>query len=151
MRPTLTVRPATESDLPYLISLRLDTMSEHLRKAGVQLVADEQEARARVHLESCAIVLLDGQPAGMLKVVKRPDSWTIVQIQIAPRFQGQGLGTQLIAEALVEARQARVPVLLSVLKANPARELYERLGFTIVGEGELEYEMRAEVQPDGLA
>lgn len=43
---------------------------------------------------------------------------------------------------LREAGQAGVAVELSVLKVNPARRLYERLGFVQVSEGEHSYLMR---------
>jgi predicted phosphodiesterase len=44
---------------------------------------------------------------------------------------------------LEEARQG-VAVTLQVLKMNPARRLYERLGFCIVGETGMKYRMKAE-------
>jgi ribosomal protein S18 acetylase RimI-like enzyme len=141
----LALRPASEADVPYLVSLRLKTMSEHLQRVGVQLVTEEQEARARIYLDSCSIVLLQQQPVGMLKIVREAENWRIVQIQLDPQIQSQGLGTKLLTQVLTEARQAQVPVQLSVLKANQAKNLYERLGFRIVGEDELEYEMQTEV------
>ncbi|WP_408506216.1 N-acetyltransferase [Paraburkholderia sediminicola] len=35
-----------------------------------------------------------------------------------------------------------LPVTLKVLKGNPASHLYERLGFEIVAEDEIEFRMR---------
>jgi ribosomal protein S18 acetylase RimI-like enzyme len=50
----------------------------------------------------------------------------------------------LLQELLADAARAQVAVELSVLKANPARLLYERLGFKLIGEDEYEYRMRHE-------
>jgi predicted GNAT family acetyltransferase len=36
------------------------------------------------------------------------------------------------------------PVVLTVLKNNPARRLYERLGFAVAGEAGVKLEMRRE-------
>lgn len=69
--------------------------------------------------------------------------WELVQIQIAPAWQGAGIGSHLVRALLEQARQAGAVVRLSVLKANPARQLYERLGFAVVAELDHAYEMAA--------
>jgi ribosomal protein S18 acetylase RimI-like enzyme len=46
---------------------------------------------------------------------------------------------------LDEARRSGKPVALQVLKVNPARRLYERLGFSVTGENETLYFMKATV------
>ena len=120
-------------------------MTEHLDRAQVKLDANETEERARSHMESCSIVLLDDQRAGMIKVVRQPDFSKIVQLQIEPTLQGQGIGGALLTEVVADAKLKGLVVQLSVLKDNPAKRLYERLGFKVVGEGTLEYDMQAEV------
>jgi ribosomal protein S18 acetylase RimI-like enzyme len=47
---------------------------------------------------------------------------------------------------LAEWEPTRKPVVLGVLKNNPARRLYERLGFLVVGESEMKFMMRHEPQ-----
>lgn len=63
---------------------------------------------------------------------------------IDPTRQGRGLGTEIVRNLLAEAAAARVPVELQVLKVNPARRLYERLGFTVFAEATIHYRMRAD-------
>jgi ribosomal protein S18 acetylase RimI-like enzyme len=58
----------------------------------------------------------------------------LASIEIAPEFQNQGIGTRLIRDVLDESDRLRLAVRLSVLKVNPARRLYERLGFQCSGE-----------------
>ena len=48
----------------------------------------------------------------------------------------------MLEGVIADARKAGVDVVLSVLKANPARSLYERLGFLVEGEDSHEYFMR---------
>jgi GNAT superfamily N-acetyltransferase len=60
--------------------------------------------------------------------------WDLIQIQLTPSLQGQGFGAQLIQSIISQARQAGASLKLDVLKANPARRLYERLGFTTIAE-----------------
>ncbi|MCY1552973.1 Acetyltransferase (GNAT) domain protein [compost metagenome] len=101
-------------------------------------------ARIRHRFESAQIVQLHGRPAGLFKTLREPSGWRVVQIQIDPAFQGQGLGRHLLSGLLRQADQAGAPVTLSVLKGNPARRLYESLGFAAMEETELEIEMRYE-------
>ena len=53
-------------------------------------------------------------------------------IAVLPDYIGQGIGTQLMRHLLEAASQVYPAVMLSVRKSNPARYLYERMGFEIV-------------------
>jgi hypothetical protein len=44
---------------------------------------------------------------------------------------------------VIDAQDGGLPVTMCVLKFNPARRLYERSGFAIVGEIETHYPMEA--------
>ena len=48
----------------------------------------------------------------------------------------------VIGELLAEADERNVQVELRVLKVNPAKSLYERLGFAVFDETETHYRMR---------
>jgi len=57
----------------------------------------------------------------------------LMAVGVDPRFQGQGIGTKIIRQTLIECDRARVPVYLDT--SNPRNlPLYERLGFKITGE-----------------
>jgi ribosomal protein S18 acetylase RimI-like enzyme len=53
-------------------------------------------------------------------------------IAVLPQYIGQGIGARLLARLLEDARSLYPAVVLSVRDANPARRLYERLGFVVV-------------------
>ncbi|WP_251865635.1 GNAT family N-acetyltransferase [Achromobacter sp. Marseille-Q4962] len=141
---TPVLRPASEDDLPFLLALRRAAMGPHLRRAGAPLDEASMLARVRHRFEDARIVWLGGRRAGLFKVTREPGRWHVAQIQIDPSLQGRGLGRRLLSGLLDEADAQGVPVTLSVLKDNPARRLYESLGFAIVGAGALEYDMRRE-------
>jgi ribosomal protein S18 acetylase RimI-like enzyme len=103
----------------------------------------EQDMRRVLFRLDCAqVILLAKQPVGLLKVSRDGKDWDLIQIQLAPSFQGQGFGTELIQSVITEARNAGASLKLDVLKANPARRLYERLGFTVITEKAHIIEMR---------
>jgi ribosomal protein S18 acetylase RimI-like enzyme len=143
----LTFRVATEADVPFLLELRRRTMTEHLQRSGVEPSQSERIERVRANFACAEIVLLSGTPVGLLKVVRSQDNWDLVQIQILPEKQGGGLGSSILGKLLADADDARVSVSLSVLRANPARRLYERLGFRIVGESDKAFDMLYENKP----
>lgn len=56
-------------------------------------------------------VLVDGEIAGFTEYRRRPGLIAFIHTLIDPRFEGQGLGTQLVRTALSEARSDRLSVL----------------------------------------
>jgi GNAT superfamily N-acetyltransferase len=66
------------------------------------------------------------------------DSIPELSIGVVPGWRGRGVGRRLIDELVRLARDRRIAAIsLSVEAANPARRLYERIGFdTVVVEGD---------------
>lgn len=57
-------------------------------------------------------------------------------ISLYAPYRGQGIGGVMMRRMLDELREAGYPrASLSVQKENPALRLYERLGFSIIGDG----------------
>ena len=138
----LTRRQATTQDIPFLLALRQQTMNGHVIASGAE-VSDAHHMARLMHRFECAEVLLhEGVPVGLLKVSRDPHEWVVIQIQLAPGCQGGGIGTGLLAEVIDQAASAGVDLTLSVLKANPAKSLYERFGFVVERESEFSCEMR---------
>ena len=61
-----------------------------------------------------------------------PDGTPELAIAVLPDYLGQGIGMQLMKHLLEAASQVYPAVMLSVRMSNPARYLYERMGFEIV-------------------
>ena len=138
----MTKRPATEADLPYLMWLRRKTMDDHLRASG-ETPTNEYHAQRLHYRYDCADVLVqDNRAVGLLKVARDPGEWEIIQIQLDPSLHGQGVGRTLLEEVISGARSAGANLTLKVLTANPARKLYEELGFEACGIEGNEVRMR---------
>ncbi|MFB9888013.1 GNAT family N-acetyltransferase [Balneatrix alpica] len=134
-----TLRPATPTDRPFLLQLRLTVMVPHCEASGLYLSQEEQQRRVDYRYDCAQVIEYQGQPAGLLKLVQHPDHWELLQLQLAPLCQGQGIGRQILQQLQQQAQLAGLPIRLSVLKKNPARHLYERLGWQGYGEDEHEY------------
>ena len=78
---------------------------------------------------------VDGQRVGMLQLFERPTSIEIGEIQIAPPYQGRGIGTILLRDTISGAHAKGKKVSLSTgLKNHRAFALYKRLGFRHIGK-----------------
>ena len=146
--PALEFRNATEADMPFLLALRHATMSEHLARVNAARDDAAQLARVLSLFEHARIVSMNGRDIGLLKAYKEPTRWYIAQIQIAPEFQGQGLGRALIENVLSQASRDQLPTALKVLTGNPARRLYEALGFREVSRDGADHLMVCPSRPD---
>jgi ribosomal protein S18 acetylase RimI-like enzyme len=81
------------------------------------------------------VIELDGKPIGRLYVDRAPAELRLMDIALLPEHRGRGIGGQLVRDLIEEADAAGVPVTLHVEAHNPARRLYERLGFLVVEPG----------------
>lgn len=141
--PAISLRPACEADLPQLLILWQAAMSPHFRAAGLSSKAENPERRLRMNFAMASIILHSKQLIGMLKLDRTTHPcWQLVQLLLAPEAQGKGLGTTLLYALIAEAKSCGAGVQLSVLKGNPAKKLYERIGFMTVAEEPHAWNMR---------
>jgi ribosomal protein S18 acetylase RimI-like enzyme len=144
-RMQIGLRPGAMEDREYLWRLRCETMREYVEKTWGW---DEAWQRRRFDESfdppSLLIIEKDGEPIGYISVRRTGDEIFLAVIEIAPEHQNQGIASQLIKDLLAESDRSRLPVTLRVLKVNPARRLYERLGFVHAGETPTHYLMRRE-------
>lgn len=75
------------------------------------------------------IIEQDGVPIGRLYTDHRPANIHILDIALLPKVRGQGIGTFLLKQIFTEAEQQKKAVTIFVESCNPAKRLYERLGF----------------------
>lgn len=77
------------------------------------------------------VIEAEGAPVGCLAVAEHDDHVFVDRIALLPSWQGLGIGTRLMRQVIDDAERRDLPVRLSVLDNNPARRLYERLGFRV--------------------
>jgi GNAT superfamily N-acetyltransferase len=143
------LRPAIASEIHALYEIHRAGMREYV-EATFGEWAEELQREAFVSkyadLASPAytldVVLVDGEVAGYLHVEREADMVLLANIRVAPRWQRHGLGAALVEGVIAVA--APLPVELGVLRVNPARALYERLGFHVTEETVTHFRMRHE-------
>jgi ribosomal protein S18 acetylase RimI-like enzyme len=139
------LRPAAKHDRGFLIDLYATTRAGELaavdwdgatKRAFVEHQFTAQDAHYRAHYEGATldIVEVEGEPAGRLYVHRGKTDIRIMDIALSPEFRGRGVGTELLRALIREAEASGAKLSIHVESTNPARSLYERLGFVPVGE-----------------
>ena len=75
--------------------------------------------------------MLEHKRIGRLTVEDKTDHVFLAYIALLPACQNRGIGSEIIRSVMVEAKARGKPVMLTVLKPNPVKALYERLGFVV--------------------
>ena len=139
---TVALRQVTASDAQFLVQLFASTRAHELalmpiaaaqKDALMQMQSRAQEMHYRHAFPDAdyAVVEVDGVPAGRLYVNRAPHEIRLIEITLLSPWRGQGVGSRLLTGLLEEARSDAKTVVLRVAPLNPARALYEQLGFVV--------------------
>ncbi|MBB2483634.1 GNAT family N-acetyltransferase [Mitsuaria sp. WAJ17] len=139
-RQGLGARPCGPLDRDFLRALYAGTRESELAQTGwpaeqVQAFLAGQFEHQRRHFEThfpgALFLLLErkGQAIGRLYWWEGEDRAVLVDVILLPALRGQGLGTALLKTLLDRADARCLPIELHVEAGNPARRLYQRLGF----------------------
>lgn len=149
---SLGLRPTTAEDTPFLKSLfastRLDEMAllaydSNLQEVFVTMQFNAQTSQYDMNYPQAdhSLILWNDAPIGRFLVNKGPKEFTLVDISLLPAHRGSGIGTYLLQRLLNEATEAGKPIKLNVWQSNPAKKLYERMGFSATDEAGIYCEM----------
>ena len=142
----ISYRSALENDLDFLYSLHVATMREYVDQVwGWDDVYQESLFQKNYIPANIQIITSDGKDIGMLSIEERENDIFLRTIEIHPNLQRKGSATTIIKNILAKGLQKNKPVFLQVLKVNPARQLYERLGFAIIEETNTHYKMQTSI------
>lgn len=143
----ISVRPEREEDVEFMRllyrELRWEEMapladwSDGMKTAFLSQQYDAQRQHyARAYYDAeFLVVVRDGQPIGRLYLYRGdPKDIRIVDIGLLIAERNRGLGRALIEAVFDEARAGDRSVSIHVEVFNPARRLYDRLGFVEEGE-----------------
>lgn len=137
------LRPFRQQDYSFAERLYRETQQPLLSKIGGW---DDKKTLSRFkklfRRKEVRIILLGDIDVGWMQISESANEINIHQIHIEEEFRSRGIGTKLIRAILDYGRKKNKSVALYVVKNNPAQELYKRLGFTIIGEGEHKLHMR---------
>jgi len=140
-----TLRPATAADDAFLLRVYAGTRADELALTGwdearcqafVTMQYRAQAAHYRVHwpdAEQSVIELRDAHEVvhdvGRLWLHRRPDALHLLDVALLPAWRERGVGSALLLALMDEAASRGRGLTIYVENGNPARRLYDRLGF----------------------
>ncbi len=157
---SLDLRPACAEDQAFLFDVYASTRCEEMALVAwnkpqqdsflrMQFKAQQSSYTLQFPNADYRIIVHDGQAAGRLIVDWSGADILLIDIVLLPQFRNAEIGTVLIKQVMNGAASARKPLKLHVEKFNPARRLYDRLGFSMIGDHGIYLEMVW--KPEGAA
>jgi len=158
MTESIDIRPATSDDTRILFEVYASTRSEELAPVpwtseqklqflAFQFQSQDEHYRQMFPSASFDVIDVDGVPAGRLYVNRTEGTIHVIDIALLPAARGRGIGRTILRGLCAEAEAQGARVTISVEKFNPAKRLYERMGFRMFEDGEVyqRMEWRADV------
>jgi ribosomal protein S18 acetylase RimI-like enzyme len=141
----VSLRPATGEDRAFLYEVYASTRQEELAplrwdeattRTFLTMQFDAQDHHYHTYYDGAEflVILVDDRPAGRLYVARWQTELRLMDIALLPPYRNAGIGTALIKDLMEEARRTGHAVRLHVEPFNPAMRLYQRLGFSRIGE-----------------
>ena len=140
----LKIRPYTEADYQYTHDLQKENVISYIDKYWGGWNSDI--FRRDVCPDITWIIECDGQMAGFF-VLSLKEKAHLRNIEIAAAFRNKGLGSQVMDHCERESvKKGFNELYLEVFLDNPARSLYERLGYKTYRVSETHYMMKKQLK-----
>jgi len=139
------LRVATPADEAWQLAIYAGTRADEMAMTGwppeqcaafvaLQHRAQQQHYAQHFPHSVCHLILVGNEVAGRLWLDGQEERLHILDIALLPAWRGQGLGTRCLQALAEQAAAAGRALSIQVEIHNPARRLYERLGFVADGE-----------------
>jgi len=138
----IALRPALDHDFEYCKCLYFREMKWIIDKLHLDRAAQEISFMQQWSPTQVRVITLDGTDVGWLHAITKNDELFVAQMFVDGPFQRRGIGTEVMKRLIGEATEFNLAVSLNVVKTNPARRLYERLGFRITHEDDRKLYMK---------
>ena len=111
--------------------LKLTNWTELQKKAFIIMQLMAQLADYKKHFPGAAyqLIIFKKQPAGRFYTWENNSEIRVLDITLLPLFRGKGIGTYLLKELIKRSNSVKKKISLHVEQANPALQLYQRVGF----------------------
>jgi GNAT superfamily N-acetyltransferase len=136
-------RPAAKSDLGFCWPIYRDAMKPLTEAVGQwNEPAQHKIVEQAVADSGTSILQREQTDVGWLQVEETRHVVQLKQLFLLPAMRNLGLGTSFLTWMKERADRKRKDLTLEVLSNNPARRLYERLGFKTVTTADSKITMR---------
>jgi len=136
------LRKFTQDDIPFMQSLYATTRESELaltnfsEQEKLSFITQQFNAQYQHYIQhyctdSFNIIELENNPIGRLFVDYWEKEIRIVDIALMPEYRNAGIGSYYFKQLFDQAKESGKSVSIHVEHNNPAKRLYERLGFQL--------------------
>jgi len=138
-----TLRKSTLRDLDFIYMIKRMTLKKYIEEIwGWDEKYQLDDLRKNFNIENNKIIVSKGKDIGILEITENKEEVYIVELEIHPDFQGNGIGTSILENIINNAISKDKKARLGVFKINEsAKRLYERIGFSILEENDTHFIM----------
>ena len=142
MTGEIILRPAQPPDLTFCEQVYFREMGWIIKALKLDPARHRDGFTRQWQCAEVRIITLGNDEVGWLQTTAADDTIFLGQLYLDGRFQRQGIGSCAMRLLIEEAASTQKAVALTVVKINPARRFYERLGFRVTHEDQHKLYMR---------
>jgi len=146
----ITLAPTEKSDFQHFTELRKSVMRPHVMQQGLPWHEDNEDAyhKALFNAPGLRRIIFEGKCIGFVGISSGTETINIGRFCVAEDYQSRGIGTHVLRTILEEPVCKGKTITIDVLKMNPSRRIFERLGFALVSEDEklAHYERKQDIE-----
>lgn len=127
-----TLRDCTYDDVEFILELKRLGLKWYIEKIygwneNIQRQKTIQELNKNI--KDMKIIIVDNKDVGITTFNKNEDFYSIGLTIIHPDYQNKKIATNILLKYIEMAKEDRKRIIIKTYKKNPAKRLYERIGF----------------------
>lgn len=140
-RSGVRLRPGVEADAPLIAAIYASTRAEELKavawsdeekRAFTDWQSGQQEGHYALHYPAAERLVIEREGAiGRIYVDTTASEVRLMEVTLLPAFRNRGIGTRLTDAVVAYADALGRMASLHVEPFNPAKRMYERMGFVV--------------------
>lgn len=133
----LSFRNVIYDDCEFILKLKelcLKWYIEIIYGWDTNIQREKTKHELKKHIDDMKIIIIDNKDVGVTTFYEEDGEYVVGLIMVHPDCQGLGIGSKIINEYINIAKKENKRIIIKTYKLNPAKNLYERLGFKVYNE-----------------
>lgn len=125
-------RECRDSDLEFILNLKELCLKWYIEKIygwDIKIQREKTIKELDKHINDMRIIMVNEQDIGITTFYEEDNVYIVGLIMIHPDYQNKGIATNIINNYINIAKGNKKKIIIKTYKDNPAKRLYERLGF----------------------
>ena len=134
-------------DCEFILNLKELGMKWYVEKTygwDINFQRERTKREIEKFIDRMRIIIADNKEIGATNFFEENNEYVVGLVLIHPDYQRKGIATKIIKDYINIARNNNKSIRLSTYKYNPAKKLYERLGFKQYDEDDTKSYLRIE-------